>query len=159
MNRRHIIFTVLSFYALVTTCYSQPIASSDKIPVLDKTKSYPEKALEFIVDLAYVPLETSENVLLGEHCDLRYVSENRIVVADEIHGDVFIFDINGKLFSKFNQKGGKGYVFVSYLAYAEKDKEVFVLDVIRKKIFVFTEEGNLLRSFQTPPENSCNENL
>ncbi|TKG88262.1 6-bladed beta-propeller [Puteibacter caeruleilacunae] len=152
MNRLHIIFTVLSFYALATVCYSQPIVSGDKLPVLDKTKSYPEKKLEFETELSYIPLETSEKVLFGEFCELTYVSDDRVVVADEIRGDVFIFDINGKLHSKFNQKGGKGYVFVSFLAYAENEKEVFVLDKITKKIFVFTEDGNQLRSFKTPPE-------
>ncbi|TKG88374.1 6-bladed beta-propeller [Puteibacter caeruleilacunae] len=152
MNRRHIIFTVLSFYALVTTCYSQPIASSDKIPVLDKTKSYPEKGFEWEADVSYIQLETSKDVLMGRTCYLRHISDNRIVVADKISGDVFIFDITGKLHAKFNQKGGKGYTILSSLAYAESEKKVFIVDEVYKKIYVFTEDGELLRSFKTPPK-------
>ncbi|TKG94923.1 6-bladed beta-propeller [Puteibacter caeruleilacunae] len=152
MNKLHIFITIISFYAFVTTCYPQPMVSGDELPVLDKTKSYPEKTLEWETDLSYIPLETSENVLMGDQCDLKYVSENRVLVADKIRGDVFIFDMNGKLHSKFNQKGGKGYVFVSFVAYAENDNEIFILDEIRKKIIVFTEDGTMLRSFSTPPK-------
>jgi len=137
--------------AFSTTCFAQAIQQHNKpLPVLDKTRSYPSKKLDIETQITYVPLETSKEVLLGGACRLRYVSNERFVLSDEILGDVFIFDNNGKIHSSFNQKGGLGYTFITFIAYDEKSSELYILDRIRKKIFVYSEKGTLLRSFKTP---------
>ena len=147
-------FILLSCFflcAFSATCYAQPIQHQNRqLPVLDKTKSYPSKKLDFETDVTYVPLETSNDILLDAACRLRYVSNEKIVLSDEIRGDVFIFDKDGKIYSSFNQKGGLGYTFVTFVAYDEKKDELFILDCISNKIFVFSENGALLRSFKTP---------
>ncbi len=122
------------------------------LPVLDKTKSYPSKKLEFKTEIKYVPLETSNDVLLGEQCKLNYVSAEKFLLIDKMLGDVFIFNNEGKIYSNFNQKGGLGYSQITFVAYDEKRKELFILDQIKKKIFVFSENGVLLRSYKTPPK-------
>ncbi|WP_321347863.1 6-bladed beta-propeller [uncultured Draconibacterium sp.] len=148
----HIIF-YLALTIISTHCLSQTNTQSDKhIPVLDKSKSYRSKEFEFQAQYKYVLLETSREVLLGENCKLKYASDNRLLFADEYGGDVFIFDINGKIYSKFNQKGGLGYTSITSIIYDETKNELFILDRIRKKIYVFSEKGALLRSFKTPEE-------
>ncbi|WP_321995263.1 6-bladed beta-propeller [Draconibacterium orientale] len=119
---------------------------------MDKSKSYRSIQLELQAQCKYVQLETSKAVLLGENCKLKYASDNRLLFSDEYGGDVFIFDINGKIYSKFNQKGGLGYTSITSIAYDESKNELFILDRIRKKIYVFSEKGALLRSFKTPEE-------
>jgi len=60
------------------TCFAQSAYLEKKpLPVLDKTKSYPSKKLEFDIEVNYVPWETSKEVLLGDKCRLRYVSNER----------------------------------------------------------------------------------
>ncbi len=127
------------------------------IPVLDKTKSYPSKKIGFDTDTTYVPLETSNKVLLGGTCYLSYVSDRRILLTDRNSGDVFLFDQNGKIYSSFNRKGGLGYLLISFVAYDEKNAELFILDHIRQKVFVYSENGTLLRSFDTPAKSHIQE--
>ena len=148
-----LVFLLASFSSSVfsSTGFAQTIQQNNKpIPVLDKTKSYPSKKIEQETEITYIPLETSEEVLLGGNCQLKYVSNEKLVLSDEIRGDVFIFDKDGKILSNFNQKGGLGYTFITSVAFDEKNSEVIILDRIKKKIFVFSEKGNLLRSFMTP---------
>ena len=140
---------------LSLTCLSQTIQKHGiSLPVLDKTKSYPPKKIEYDTKVTYVPLETSKEVLLGEGCKLNYVSTERIILSDAIRGDVFIFDKNGKILSKFNQKGPLGYIIITYIAYDEANNELFILDNIKKKVFVYFQSGTLLRSFNIP-QNTC----
>ncbi|WP_319591764.1 6-bladed beta-propeller [uncultured Draconibacterium sp.] len=148
-----LIITYLGLTIISSHCLSQTNNKSDKtIPILDKSKSYRSIQLELQAQCKYVQLETSKAVLLGENCKLKYASDNRLLFSDEYGGDVFIFDINGKIYSKFNQKGGLGYTSITSIAYDESKNELFILDRIRKKIYVFSEKGALLRSFKTPEE-------
>ena len=141
-------FTIISTHSL-----SQTFSQFDKkIPILDKSKSYPSLELELQTQDKYVQLETSREILLGQNCGLKYASDNRLLFSDEYNGDVFIFDINGKIYSKFNQKGGLGYTTITSIAYDENKRELFILDRVSKKIYVFSENGALLRSFKTPQE-------
>lgn len=151
---------LLNFIIFVSTatCFSQTYRQHNKpLPVLDKTKSYPSKKLEFDTQVTYVPLETSKDVLLDGPCRLRFVSNEKIILADEIRGDVFIFDKSGKILSNFNQKGGLGYTFITCVAYDEKRNELFILDRIKKKVFVFSEKGTLLRNYNIPQKTNVQE--
>lgn len=152
-DKSSIIFLFLLICLYPVRCWAQSEKKQDnQIPVLDKTKSYPSKKIEFDTEVTYVPLETSSDVLLGEQCRLRYVSDKKILFSDEYRGDVFIFDLLGNLYSSFNQKNGLGYTAITFVAYDELQEEVFILDYYKRKVFVFSEEGTLLRSFKTPPE-------
>jgi len=154
-------FILLSCFflcAFSATCFAQPIQHQNRqLPVLDKTKSYPSKKLEFDTEVTYVPLETSKEILMGGGCKLNYASNEKFIFSDVIPGDVFIFDRNGKIYSHFNKKGGLGYTFITYIAYDEKRKELFILDGIINKIFVFSEKGVLLRSFRMLKDTHLSE--
>jgi len=124
--------------------------SRHKIPVLDKEKQYPIKSFEPEAEETYICLETSKDVLLDNDAHIYYVSDKRILITNALKGDVFIFDMNGKVLSHFNQKGGYGYVWLSYALYDEPNNEIFIADGISRKIFVFTEEGGLKRTLHLP---------
>ncbi len=148
-------FTIMLVSA---TCFAQSAYPGKKpLPVLDKTKSYPSKKLDFETEVSYVTLETSKDILMGSACNLNYISNEKIILTDKIRGDVFIFDKDGKIYSSFNQKGGLGYTFVTFVAYDEKKSELFILDHISNKIFVFSENGTLLRSFRMPKDTHLSE--
>jgi hypothetical protein len=121
-----------------------------KLPVIDKEKSYPEKNFKPETDVKYIPLETRKDILLDQGAHIYYVSDKRILITNWLRGDVFIFDMNGKSVSHFNQKGGLGYVRIDYAVYDEKSQEVFILDEISRKIVVFTEKGSFKRTLHLP---------
>jgi hypothetical protein len=115
--------------------------NQQKIPVIDKTKHYPKKAFEPEVEISYIPLETSKDILLDKDAHVYYVSDKRMLITNFLHGDVFIFDMNGKALSHFNEKGRDGYIFINYALYDELNKEVFIVDQISDKILVYSENG------------------
>jgi len=156
--KQFILLSCFILYAFLSTCFAQSAYPGKKpLPVLDKTKSYPSKKLDFETEVSYVTLETSKDILMGSACNLNYISNEKIILTDKIRGDVFIFDKDGKIHSSFNQKGGLGYTFVTFVAYDEKKSELFILDHIPNKIFVFSEKGVLLRSFRMPKDTHLSE--
>jgi len=116
------------------------------LPIINKDKSYPEKTFNMEAEVSYIPLETRKDIILDQGAHIYYVSDKRMLITNSSRGDVFIFDMNGKAVSHFNQKGGKGYIYINYAIYDENNKEVFILDEQSKKIVVFTEEGTFKRT-------------
>jgi len=43
--------------------------------------------------------------------------------SDEYRGDVFIFDLNGKIYSSFNQKNGLGYTVITSVIFDKIEKK------------------------------------
>jgi hypothetical protein len=58
--------------------------------------------------------------------------------------------MEGQAVSHFNEKGRDGYAFLNYALYDEPNKEVFIVDNISHKIFVYTEDGGRKRTLQFP---------
>jgi hypothetical protein len=122
----------------------------NEIGVIDLTQAdYPTK--EYKTDAEYIPLETSNDVLLDRTLLLSHLSESRIVIANNIQGDIFIFDGKGKIVSNFNHKGPspQEYINIGQLVYDEKSKEVFIFD-FKNRCQVYSEDGVWLRSLQFP---------
>ena len=143
--------TLHSILYLLIICFlinERVESQATDIPVINKNKSYPEKEFEPNVDTIYVPLETNADILLGYDAHIYYVSDKRMLIVHKLQGDVFVFDMNGKALSHFNAKGGLGCTFINYVVYDEKNQEVFILDMAKRKIIVFSEEGRFKRSLQ-----------
>lgn len=124
--------------------------NKQNLPVIDKTKRYPKKAFDREVVETYIQLETRKDILLDGDAHLYYVSDKRMLIVNRQQGDVFIFDMNGKAISRFNEKGRDGYTMLDYALYDEPNKEVFIVDNISKKIFVFSEDGARKRTLHFP---------
>ena len=85
--------------------------SKAELPVFDFSKNYPEKrlCLQEIAEIEYVPLETTDEILLGGSSVLSAVTDNYILIHEERLGDIFLFDRKtGKIVSHFNHKGQSG---------------------------------------------------
>jgi hypothetical protein len=113
---------------------SRIISSQSKtssLPVIDFSKSYPEKEvrLQDIADVEYVPLETTDDLLLSGEATLSCISDKYIVVYEPRLGDIYIFNRNGKIHSRFNHIGGSGqeYSWIkSGVIFDEKTEEIYV---------------------------------
>lgn len=147
-----IIIILLLFVAnIVTSQNNTNNRTGKKVLVLNTNKVYPNKSFGRKKTITYIPLETSKDILLGRGAHIYYLSEKRMLIVNKEMGDVFIFGIDGNIISHFNQKGGLGYNFLSYAVYDELSNEVYILDTISRKIFVFTEDGKLKRTLKYIP--------
>ena len=128
------------------------------LPVINLTRSHPRKELRLqdIATIEYVALETTDDVLLGQHSMLSYVSDNYIVVFEFMLGDIFVFNRNGKIISRFNHRGQgpMEYVRISGagVIFDENAGEIFVFDVSTHRILVYSISGEYKRTLRIPPD-------
>ena len=126
------IFIILVAIPFVFAGCSTKTVNSDDPLGIDILSSYPQKdiSIQNVADIKYVALETTDDVLLGERCMLSYVSDNYIVVWEEM-GNVFVFGKNGKIITHFNHRGQGSWEYFSItgLVFDEKNEEIFVANM------------------------------
>ena len=86
-------------------------SQSGSLPVVDVSKNYPLEKLNLqdMASVEYVPLETTDDILLSGNAALSAVGDKYILVHEFQLGDIYLFDRHtGKLKSHFNHKGGSG---------------------------------------------------
>jgi len=143
------LFLLLSIIMMGCQFNSQQSEIGD-LPVIDLSKSYPEKkiSLRNIADIEYVPLEITNDVLLGPNSILTYVSDKYIVVFDLLQDEIFVFNRKGKIVSHFSRKGqsGQEYTGISGIVFDEKNEEIFVSDVSTYRFLVYSINGEYKRT-------------
>ena len=118
----------------------EPIASETiTIPIVNITKKFTTKeiCLQEIAEVNYIPLETSDKVLLDNYGRIAFSSSEKIIAINSEKGDVFFFDGKGKIVSQFNRKGqsGQEYQSILTLIYDEENNEIIIQDFPLMKRF------------------------
>lgn len=130
---------------------------------VDIVKSYPEKELilQDLFDIEYVPLETTDEFLT--YGRIQSVGKKYILSANRGgDGDLFLFDRKtGKGVNKINRlgQGGEEYASPDAVVLDEANRELFVVDLMTRKIRVYDYEGNFKRDFAFPEEGYYTEVL
>ena len=124
--------------------------NTDDLDVINLTKSYPKKEirLQDIANIEYIPLETTDDVLLGSTSFLFHVCDKYILVRDGAQG-IFVFSRNGKIISHFNRRGqgDKEYIQLGAVIFDEKNEELFVKDESMKyRFLVYSISGEYKRT-------------
>jgi hypothetical protein len=98
----------------------------------------------------YVPLETNDDFLTQGI--VLAIGKDFIIVRNRINdGDIFFFDkTTGKGLKKINRRGQgpEEYVDVPWIALDEDIDEMFVNDMISRRILIYDLDGNFKRSFR-----------
>ena len=92
-----------------------------------------------------VPLETREDCLVGEISKLVY-NNHRIYVADNLSKAVYVFDESGRLQSKVRSVGNGPQEYLDVTAFTAKDGMMYIYDKMKRKIFVYDDDGQFLYS-------------
>ena len=126
-------------------------SQSGSLPVVDVSKNYPLEKLNLqdMASVEYVPLETTDDILLSGNAALSAVGEKYILVHEFQLGDIYLFDRHtGKLKSHFNHKGGSGmeYTWIKNgTILDEKAEEIYVCSQF---IQVYSLEGKYKRTLK-----------
>ena len=121
------------------------------LPVVDVSKNYPLEKLNLqdMASVEYVPLETTDDILLSGNAALSAVGDKYILVHEFQLGDIYLFDRHtGKLKSHFNHKGGSGmeYTWIKNgTILDEKAEEIYVCSQF---IQVYSLEGKYKRTLK-----------
>ena len=149
MKTKHFLLMIFLFLMGSQVISSQ--SEKSHLPVIDISKSYPKKEirLQDITDSEYIPLETTDDVLLGNRLALSYVSDKYILIHEPIRGNIFIFNRDGTIYSHFNHKGqsGQEYAWIgdAGVIFDEKNEEIFVCN---QSIQVYTLKGEYKRTLK-----------
>ena len=126
-------------------------SQSGSLPVVDVSKNYPLEKLNLqdMASVEYVPLETTDDILLSGNAALSAVGDKYILVHEFQLGDIYLFDRHtGKLKSHFNHKGGSGmeYTWIKNgTILDEKAEEIYVCSQF---IQVYSLEGKYKRTLK-----------
>ena len=126
-------------------------SQSGSLPVVDLSKNYPLENLRLqdMASVEYVPLETTDDILLSGNAALSAVGDKYILVHEFQLGDIYLFDRHtGKLKSHFNHKGGSGmeYTWIKNgTILDEKAEEIYVCSQF---IQVYSLEGKYKRTLK-----------
>lgn len=132
----------------------QEVTSQSKntnLPVFDLSKDYPQKKLRLqdMAEIEYVPLETTDEILLGGSSVLSAVTDKYILVHEVRLGDIFVFDRKtGKLYSHFNHigQGGMEYNWIKNGTILDEEKEEIY--VCSQFILVYSLKGEYKRTLK-----------
>ena len=147
MKRINLIWIIIIFF--IVGC-KQSDTSNNEFVTIDITAKYPYKklVLQDFMDVEYIPLETTDEFLCKGH--IQAVGKNFIIAINQNNdGNIYIFDCKGKALRKINRKGqgGEEYLNVLNVTLDENNGEIFVNDMLAKKVIVYDLEGNFKRSF------------
>lgn len=141
---------------LISLCLmgGQVVSSQSKtgdLPVFDISKNHPQKKLRLqdMADIEYVPLETTDDILISDRAVLSAVSDKYILMHEPVRGDIFLFDRHtGKLFSHFNHLGSSGqeYQWINTGTILDNKKEEIY--VCSQAIQVYSLQGDYKRTLK-----------
>ena len=100
---------------------------------------------DYIDSVVYVPLETSDECLVGEISDMHFVND-RIFVKSRF--SIFIFSKDGKFISKISRRG-RGHGEYSNMAGWDvnpSNNEISIYSNADETVYVYSIQGNFLRS-------------
>jgi hypothetical protein len=132
--RNHYLFTII-LGALCFSCVQEPSIGGDDLPVIDFLSTRKAKISELFDTVDIIPIETTENSLVGLQIGRIETFEDRIYIMSISHSgqSILCFDLDGDFIFKINRMGrGPGeYTILSD----------FLIDSKRQEIILFTEAG------------------
>ena len=134
----------------------------DRLPYIDTGKHYPEKEffLTDIAEVSYLNLNSDNDDFLYNG-SIRDITANTIVVVDYSLGDILFFSKDGTPKSFFNRRGnGPGeYLIARRIFYDEIADDVFVIDINKPYIRVYSLYGKHKRDIPLPQGVMVNNDI
>lgn len=155
MNRINSILIIIFFLAVVLESKGQKQIDNNDFITVDVKKNYynPKKELilQDFMNVEYIALETNDDfinqgIVLDIGKELILV-KNKNRIND---GNIFVYNRAGKALRKINHKGqgGEEYISLYSVTLDEDNEEIFVNDILGKKVLVYDLNGNFKRSFK-----------
>ena len=150
MKPKNILLSSIFLLAMFSCNGGKP-STSDLITV-DVTANYPEKelVLQDIFDVEYVPLETTDEFVTKAM--VKAVSDHYVLTGNwGSDGNLYLFDrATGKGIRVINRKGqsGEEYALAANCLIDEAKDELYVFDIMTRKVLVYDLFGSFKRSFK-----------
>lgn len=143
-----------SFLILFSTCYiacTNDNINKNQIDInLDEGQINQVFYSSFVDSIEYIPLETTDDCLIGKIRDI-IISDSVMFILNDERSSIFIYDKNGKYLRKIMRKGdGPGeYGVINQMSY-NKYRNSISISSNNLKIIEYDSYGNMKREFKTP---------
>ncbi len=146
---KRIVYSAAMLLTLLSTACGGGNKEVSELPQIDVNTNYPEKeiCLQDVAEVSYVPLETTDDVLLDGGTIVEVLSSEGIVCVSD--NKVYMFHPDGKLRSILDKKGG-GPGEYHYLSYTDVDwerQEIYVHNESHKMVFVYSLDGTFKHQY------------
>ena len=107
---KRIIYSAAMLLALLSMACGSGNKEASELPQIDVNTNYPEKeiCLQDVAEVSYVPLETTEEMLVAESAEVQSVSSKGIAIKHQpgnMKWESLIFHRNGKGWLKLDKEG------------------------------------------------------
>lgn len=160
MNRT-ILSTFLFFLCISCSFYDKQGKENIKdysLIEFDLTYKYPEKVINLndIADIKYIPLETTDESLIGV-INKYYYTDSLIILVDS-QQKIFFFNTNGRFLHSFYHLGSSPYEYqlLKNFTVDPCKKELYINDAYAYRFIVYDYEGNYIREFKYNKEKLFN---
>lgn len=124
------------------SCAESSKNMSDGMTIGMKTNAPVE---ELIKDATLIPLETTDDCLLGELQKI-HESDGRLYIQDMKKTAVFVFDLSGKFLYKIERRGGGPEEYLEVSDFDVMDGVIYVLSRVNKRILAYDEKGKCVKT-------------
>ena len=137
---------------IIEFLHEKDTTNTGKLPVLDLQKKYPQRfiTLQDIADVKYIVLETHDDGLIAGSPNTT-ITDSLIITMNLFTDDIIFFKRDGTFSHSFNRKGNSGTEYSSMgfnLCINPHTQEVYVYDYLRRRIQVYTYEGEYKRTLK-----------
>ena len=150
MNKKTIQYLIL-LMMLQTSCSDKSAVNG--LPYIDAGKNYPEREiiLTDIAEVTYLYLNSDDDDYLYSG-SINYITENTVVVYDDVSGSVLFFSKDGMPKSRFNRRGQgpEEYIRAFRLFYDEAADDVYIMDNRGVHIQVYSSTGMYKKKITLP---------
>lgn len=146
MKKLLVLLAILSLS--ITSCQHNQSKKDDALNInLSNPTKIDLNMSTFVSDIQYIPLETTDENLIGNINQL-LLTDDKIIVVDQKTASIFFFDHKGEYLYKIANKGvGPGqYTQINGVAVNQNKEEIYILD--RKTLYVYTIKGDFEKAVQ-----------
>ena len=116
----------------------------------NNTETLSDSAIQNVIEsVSFIPLETSEECVLGSVRKIQMANGDVFVMADGKQRvcELYRFNSKGHLLNKIGNLGNSKSEYLRMASFLVQDKEVFVADADKHKILVYGVDGKFSRSY------------
>jgi len=141
--RTKLLILAMIFFCSCGSKRSKDSSNSDsviRIDLLSEPRSKLTKLSDFAANVEYIPLQTTNNSLLGEFAVKIVSVDNKIYIKNSgLGGDIMCFDIEGKFLFKLQSFGrGPGeYTSITDFDVSSDNKTLTILSDVDRKLLVY----------------------
>lgn len=144
---------IVFFAAIVISCKNTGQGKEERLITFDLKELPPQGPLNLselgAVDIQYIPLETTGQVVIP---GIRKILVSRDYFLTVYFSNIFMFRHDGTFVTKIGKvgKGPDEFTVAHDVDIDKNDGSIYLAAGFQQKFFVFSPEGNLVRTFKTP---------